>query len=223
MELIDVIHKSLPQIQCGRCDTPGCYQYAQEIASGTSHDRCVPGGKETLSNLNKILKSKILDVDEAYGPTIKNQYVEIREEECIGCKKCIGACPVDAIVGATNLMHSVIEDICTGCELCIEPCPVDCIDIVESTAEKVSLYRSKSQFYFDLKEKIQSSTKRAKLINNTNINKNISDEINNKLLKRNIDKKLSLREMEELIIENDLVKIHDFDKTKLNKFIKDKK
>lgn len=120
-------------------------------------------------------------------------------------------------------MHSVIEDICTGCELCIEPCPVDCIDIVESTAEKVSLYRSKSQFYFDLKEKIQSSTKRAKLINNTNINKNISYEINNKLLKRNIDKKLSLREMEELIIENDLVKIHDFDKTKLNKFIKDKK
>ena len=54
----------------------------------------------------------------------------IREAECIGCTKCIQACPIDAIVGASKLMHVVLADLCTGCELCIPPCPVDCIDIV---------------------------------------------------------------------------------------------
>ena len=51
----------------------------------------------------------------------------IDEETCIGCTKCIQACPVDAIVGASKLMHTVIASWCTGCELCIPPCPVDCI------------------------------------------------------------------------------------------------
>ncbi|MEC8113049.1 MAG: RnfABCDGE type electron transport complex subunit B, partial [Pseudomonadota bacterium] len=54
----------------------------------------------------------------------------IREAECIGCTKCIQACPVDAILGAAKVMHTVIADECTGCDLCIEPCPVDCIDLV---------------------------------------------------------------------------------------------
>jgi electron transport complex protein RnfB len=53
----------------------------------------------------------------------------IREDECIGCTKCIQACPVDAIVGAARLMHTVLADRCTGCELCIPPCPVDCISL----------------------------------------------------------------------------------------------
>ena len=119
MELIDIIHKSLPQIQCGRCDTPGCYQYANDIANGAPHDRCVPGGAKTLDKLNVILDKSIDNVDIQFGPTIQEQKVKIIEDDCIGCKKCIGACPIDAIVGATNLMHSVIDDICTGCELCI--------------------------------------------------------------------------------------------------------
>lgn len=51
----------------------------------------------------------------------------IDESLCIGCVKCIDACPVDAIVGASKLMHTVIAAWCTGCELCIPPCPVDCI------------------------------------------------------------------------------------------------
>jgi electron transport complex, RnfABCDGE type, B subunit len=55
----------------------------------------------------------------------------IREDECIGCTKCISACPVDAIIGSGKLMHTVLTDLCTGCELCIPPCPVDCIDLVE--------------------------------------------------------------------------------------------
>jgi electron transport complex protein RnfB len=54
----------------------------------------------------------------------------IREDECIGCTKCIQACPVDAILGAAKLMHTVIADECTGCDLCVEPCPVDCIDML---------------------------------------------------------------------------------------------
>ena len=130
MELINLIHKELPQIQCGRCDTPGCKQYAQAIVDGNPHDRCVPGGEKTLKNLNSILKKNIKKVDIEYGPTIKEQKVSIIEEECIGCKKCIDVCPVDAIVGSANMMHSIIDDICTGCELCIEPCPVDCIESV---------------------------------------------------------------------------------------------
>ena len=55
----------------------------------------------------------------------------IDEQRCIGCTLCIHACPVDAIVGAAKLMHTVIADACTGCELCVPPCPVDCIVIAE--------------------------------------------------------------------------------------------
>lgn len=55
----------------------------------------------------------------------------IREPDCIGCTKCIQACPFDAIMGAQNLMHTVLTDACNGCKLCIEPCPVDCIDLIE--------------------------------------------------------------------------------------------
>jgi electron transport complex protein RnfB len=54
----------------------------------------------------------------------------IREDECIGCTKCIQACPVDAILGAAKQMHTVMKDECTGCDLCVEPCPVDCIDMI---------------------------------------------------------------------------------------------
>ena len=58
------------------------------------------------------------------------QLALIEEEHCIGCVKCIAACPVDAIVGAPKQMHSVIDAYCTGCELCVAPCPVDCITMM---------------------------------------------------------------------------------------------
>ena len=59
----------------------------------------------------------------------------IDESRCIGCTLCIDACPVDAIVGASQLMHTVVEPWCIGCELCLPPCPVDCIDMVPARGE----------------------------------------------------------------------------------------
>ncbi len=53
----------------------------------------------------------------------------IREDECIGCTKCLPDCPTDAILGGAKMMHTVITDVCTGCELCVPTCPVDCIEI----------------------------------------------------------------------------------------------
>jgi len=65
---------------------------------------------------------------EAAAPIKKVAF--IHEDQCIGCTKCIQACPVDAIVGATKAMHTVIADECTGCDLCVDPCPTDCIEMI---------------------------------------------------------------------------------------------
>ena len=59
----------------------------------------------------------------------------VDEARCIGCTRCIDACPVDAIVGAQGLMHTVVEPWCIGCKLCLPPCPVDCIDMVVPRGE----------------------------------------------------------------------------------------
>ena len=212
----------LPQIQCGRCDTPGCNQYAEAIINGAPHDRCVPGGQETLNALNKLLGSNLPNVNLDYGPTINAQKVRIIEEECIGCKKCITACPVDAIMGATNLMHSIIDDICTGCELCIEPCPVDCIEIIEKSASETVEQRENSQYFFDLKESLQTHEKRKKLANNSPENISISDEINLRIRNRKIDKTAALNKMQSTIIKDDLVKLHEFNPNDVTAFLKDK-
>lgn len=63
------------------------------------------------------------------------QIAVVRESECIGCTKCIQACPVDAIIGASKQMHTILADVCTGCELCLPPCPVDCIDLIPREKE----------------------------------------------------------------------------------------
>ncbi len=222
MDLINLIHKELPQIQCGRCDTPGCMQYAQAIVDGESHDRCVPGGKKTLDKLNTILDKHIHEVDQVYGPTINNQKVSIVEDECIGCKKCINVCPVDAIVGASNMMHSIIDDICTGCELCIEPCPVDCIEIIEISNKSAKEPRKKSQEFFNIKESLINDKKRSKLKNFSNENIDISDSINTKIKNRNVNKSSYLEEMQLDITKKDLTELHKFDESSLDNFIKDK-
>ena len=221
MELINLIHKELPQIQCGRCDTPGCMQYAQAIVDGDPHDRCVPGGQETLDNLNILLDKKISKVNLDYGPTIDNQKVSIIEDECIGCKKCIDACPVDAIAGSANMMHSIIDDICTGCELCIEPCPVDCIEIISVSKDAIKVPRDTSQSAYDIKESLNNN-KRSKLKNFSDENLNISGHINTQITNRGIDKAKKLEDMQITITKQDLKSLHEFDESLLDDFVKDK-
>ena len=59
----------------------------------------------------------------------------VDESRCIGCTRCIAACPLDAVIGAQGLMHTVVEPWCTGCGLCPPACPVDCIDMVAPRGE----------------------------------------------------------------------------------------
>jgi RnfABCDGE-type electron transport complex B subunit len=196
-------------------------QYAQAIVDGDPHDRCVPGGQETLDKLNSILDKKISKVDLDYGPTINNQKVSIVESECIGCKKCIDACPVDAIVGSANMMHSIIDDLCTGCELCIEPCPVDCIEIVSVSNDEIKAPRDISQSAYDIKESL-SNNKRSKIKNFSDINLNISSGINTQITNRAINKAKKLEDMQITITKNDLKSLHDFDESLIGEFIKDR-
>ena len=130
-ELVDRLDALLPQTQCRLCKTDGCRPYAQAIADGAPINHCVPGGTETIAAIAELLQVPPLPLDPDYGVTPPHRLVAfIREAECIGCTKCIQACPVDAIVGAAKLMHTVLIEECTGCNLCVPPCPVDCIDLV---------------------------------------------------------------------------------------------
>lgn len=128
MNLIQRIDALLPQTQCGKCGHPGCKPYAEGIAHGEAINKCPPGGQETIAGLARLLRVPVLDLDTSRGEA-PAQVAYIREAECIGCTKCIQACPVDAIVGAAKFMHTVIIDECTGCDLCVAPCPVDCIEM----------------------------------------------------------------------------------------------
>lgn len=129
--LVDQIDTLLPQTQCGQCGYPGCRPYAQAIADGDAINKCPPGGQSTINDLANLLDVEAPTLDSEHGEESEVKKVAfIREDECIGCTKCIQACPVDAILGAAKQMHTVIIDECTGCDLCVEPCPVDCIDMV---------------------------------------------------------------------------------------------
>ena len=128
--LIDLINSELPQTQCGQCGFAGCRPYARAIAQGEAINKCPPGGLETITRLGRLLQELPEPLDPAHGHSEPARVAVIREPECIGCTKCIQACPVDAILGGPKFMHTVIAAECTGCDLCIEPCPVDCIDLV---------------------------------------------------------------------------------------------
>jgi electron transport complex protein RnfB len=201
--LIELINAELPQFQCGRCDTPGCRPYAEEIANGSPHNRCVPGGQVTLDRISDILNRDSLLLDHDYGPDLKPQVAHIVEEDCIGCTKCIDACPVDAITGAANLMHNVINDLCTGCELCIEPCPVDCIELIDIDEDKSLIARDSSSHFFDLKVELDLRKKKKSKMNKSIFeNLSIGDSINQKLKNRNIDSATSLKKLQLEILES---------------------
>ncbi|MFG5860356.1 electron transport complex subunit RsxB [Metapseudomonas sp. CR1201] len=141
--LIQRIDALLPQTQCGKCGHPGCRPYAEGIAQGEAINKCPPGGTSTIIALADLLKVQPLPLDAPNGP-VPPQIAFIREAECIGCTKCIQACPVDAIVGAAKQMHTVITAECTGCELCVAPCPVDCIDILPLAEPAASAQRQRA-------------------------------------------------------------------------------
>jgi len=134
--VIDQINALLPQTQCGKCGYQGCRPYAEAIAAGTADiNRCPPGGDEGILALADFLGVDPKPLDAACGIHKLRAVAVIIEGDCIGCAKCLAVCPVDAIMGAAKLMHSVIESECTGCELCIAPCPVDCIVMQEAPPE----------------------------------------------------------------------------------------
>ena len=131
MSLADDIDACLPQTQCQNCTYEDCKEYATAIYDGKADiNRCPPGGTYTVAALSSVTGREIKPIDPTLKPFQGFRVAKVIEAECIGCTKCIQACPVDAILGGPKFMHTVIAAECTGCDLCIEPCPVDCIDLV---------------------------------------------------------------------------------------------
>lgn len=129
--MVDVtsIDHLLPQTQCTKCGYDDCLAYANAIAGGTPHNQCPPGGKNTIEQLSEHLGRPVFPLNPKNGVEQPTRVAVIDEALCIGCMKCLDACPVDAIMGANKMMHSVIQADCTGCDLCVEPCPMDCIQM----------------------------------------------------------------------------------------------
>ncbi len=127
-QLVEQVNELLPQTQCAQCGYPGCRPYAQAIVDDAiAINLCPPGGDDTIRRLATLLGTDVLPLAEKQA--LERAVAVIDESLCIGCMHCRTACPVDAIVGAHQLMHTVIEKECTGCELCVAPCPVDCISM----------------------------------------------------------------------------------------------
>ena len=125
-DLVEQVNDLLPQTQCAQCGYPGCRPFATAVVDGTAAiNLCPPGGEETVRKLADLLGREVIPLQESILPAV----AVIDESLCIGCTHCRSACPVDAIVGAHQLMHTIIESECTGCELCVAPCPVDCISM----------------------------------------------------------------------------------------------
>ena len=167
-EQITRIDASLPQTQCGLCDhVDGCLPYAVAIVmDGEPHNKCVPGGQPVTDAIAQIINAGMptLSAESSkWSLNVTSQRpVEvravIREDDCIGCTKCIPACPVDAIVGTGKHMHTIFTDLCTGCELCIAPCPVDCIDLV--TVERTLSTPERTLEQDDLRQRYHTHLRR---------------------------------------------------------------
>ncbi len=124
------IDRLLPQSQCAQCGYPGCRPYAQAVAGGEKINKCAPGGEATMLKIAGLLNiaPQPLDGDASLAhPAATVAWID--EGNCIGCTKCIQACPVDAIIGATRAVHTVVSELCTGCDLCVAPCPTNCIEM----------------------------------------------------------------------------------------------
>lgn len=149
-EQIDAL---LPQTQCTQCGYQGCLPYAAAIAKGVPHNQCPPGGRRVIAELAELLDRPLLPLNPLNGIETPKKLARIREIDCIGCTKCIQACPTDAILGSAKVMHTVIESECTGCGLCVAPCPMDCIEMAVAAPEQQPALqtferrRQKSDYY----------------------------------------------------------------------------
>ncbi len=144
----------LPQTQCTRCGYHGCRPYAEAIVAGAAEiNQCPPGGTTTIDALARLTGRPALPLNRDCGVEGPELVAVIDETLCIGCAKCLPPCPVDAIVGASRLMHTVIAEDCTGCELCIAPCPVDCITLVPRASVLPGLQASLNRQRFDARER----------------------------------------------------------------------
>ena len=128
---IDALELLLPQTQCTQCGYAGCRPYAEAIVTQAAPiNRCPPGGSAGIAILAAHTGRSIVPLDPEAGIERPRRVAHIVAELCIGCTKCIEACPVDAIAGAPRRLHAVVVEACTGCDLCLPPCPVDCIQMV---------------------------------------------------------------------------------------------
>jgi len=136
--LAERIDALLPQTQCTKCGYPACKPYAEAIASGEAEiNQCPPGGDAAIRGLAGLLGREVRPLNPRNGIEQPRRVAIIDEARCIGCTLCIRACPVDAIVGAAKLMHTVVTELCSGCDLCVAPCPVDCIEMLPAKEEDV--------------------------------------------------------------------------------------
>ncbi len=122
------LKEMLPGSQCGQCGYVGCAQAAAALAQGQAPvTLCPPGGRALAAALAAKL-GVVADLSSVAdnGP----QLAIVAEEICIGCCRCIKACPTDAIVGAAKQIHNVIREACTGCAACIDRCPTEAMSLV---------------------------------------------------------------------------------------------
>lgn len=121
--VVEKIDDLLPQSQCGQCGYHRCRPYAEAVGlQGEKINRCAPGGEAVMLKIAEMLNVEPQPIDgDVVVPEPVRMLAIIDEANCIGCTKCIQACPVDAIVGATRAMHTVMSDLCTGCNLCVDP------------------------------------------------------------------------------------------------------
>ncbi len=173
MTLADRIDALLPQTQCEQCGYHGCRPYAEAIARGEAAiNQCPPGGEAGIEKLAALLHQSALPLNPEHGIEKPRTLARIVEADCIGCTKCIQVCPVDAIVGAAKLMHTVIADDCTGCELCVPACPVDCIvllpmpetqiDMVHADAARAHFQRREARLeHLRVEREVELATRKA--------------------------------------------------------------
>lgn len=165
--LVDAIDALLPQTQCGQCSYSGCLPYAEAIATERAEiNRCPPGGIKTLQALAKLLeKNPEPFMEEMHKQETLAMTAQIRESECIGCTKCIQACPVDAIIGAAKQLHVILTQECTGCGLCLAPCPVDCIDMLSLSRPNYKPQQARQRYYAK-KQRLELKEDQTSLIKN---------------------------------------------------------